>query len=161
PFIMNISFTPTLAEFRELATRGNLVPVHTELIADAESPVSAFQKIDDGGYSFLFESVEKSDQVGRYSFVGAQPRIIFESRGRGIRITENGPVSRVKTPADPRPELQALMERYRLVSSPAVAESRFVGGAVGYLGYDMVRLFEPPVPPSPPHAPALTESAFV
>ncbi|HZJ16442.1 MAG TPA: anthranilate synthase component I [Chthoniobacteraceae bacterium] len=158
---MNISFTPTLAEFRELATRGNLVPVHTELIADAESPVSAFQKIDDGGYSFLFESVEKSDQVGRYSFVGAQPRIIFESRGRDIRITENGAVRAFETARDPLHELQSLMERYRLVPSPAVAESRFVGGAVGYLGYDMVRFFEPTVTPSPPDDLDLPESLFV
>ena len=54
---MNTPLQPSLAEFRELARRGNTIPVHTELIADAESPVSAFQKIDDGGYSFLFESV--------------------------------------------------------------------------------------------------------
>src|SRR6202007_2487243 len=90
PLKMNPPLKPSLDEFRELATRGNLIPVFTELISDAESPVSAFQKIDDGGYSFLFESVEKSDQAGRYSFVGSQPRITFESRGRAIRITENG-----------------------------------------------------------------------
>ena len=54
---MTLPLHPTPAEFRELAKRGNTIPVYTELIADAESPVSAFQKIDDGGYSFLFESV--------------------------------------------------------------------------------------------------------
>ena len=86
----------SLAEFRELAQRGNLIPVHTELIADAETPVSAFQKIDDGGYSFLFESVEKSDQAGRYSFVGTQPRVIFESRGRTIRITRRRRGARIR-----------------------------------------------------------------
>ena len=68
----------------------NLIPVFTDLISDAESPVSAFQKIDDGGYSFLFESVEKSDQAGRYSFVGSRPRVLFESRGKTIRIVEDG-----------------------------------------------------------------------
>ena len=87
---MNTPLHPTLAEFHQLARQGNTIPVYTELIADAESPVSAFQKIDDGGYSFLFESVEKSDQAGRYSFVGAQPRLTFESRGRTIRIVEDG-----------------------------------------------------------------------
>ena len=127
---MTISFTPTLAEFRELAAKGNLIPVHTEMISDAETPVAAFQKIDDGGYSFLFESVEKSDQAGRYSFVGSQPRLIFESRGRTIRITENGAVREFETARDPLHELETLMQRYKWVASPAVAESRFVGGAV-------------------------------
>ncbi len=157
---MNISFTPTLAEFRELAARGNLIPVHTELISDAESPVSAFQKIDDGGYSFLFESVEKSDQAGRYSFVGGQPRLIFESRGKTIRVTENGTVREFETARDPLHELETLMQRYTLVPSAAVAESRFVGGAVGYLGYDMVRFFEPSVTPPPPDDLGLPESLF-
>ena len=157
---MNISFTPSLAEFRELATRGNLIPVHTELISDAESPVSAFQKIDDGGYSFLFESVEKSDQAGRYSFVGSRPRLIFESRGKTIRITENGVVREFETARDPLHELETLMQRYQWVPSSAVAESRFVGGAVGYLGYDMVRFFEPTVTPPPPDDLGLPESLF-
>src|SRR5579862_1441492 len=116
---MHPPLQPSLDEFRELARRGNLIPVFTELIADAESPVSAFQKIDDGGYSFLFESVEKSDQAGRYSFVGAQPRIIFESRGRNIRITEDGQVREFQTERDPLHELEALMQRFRFVPLPA------------------------------------------
>src|SRR5215210_9135365 len=98
---MTLPIQPPLAEFRELARHGNLIPVHTELIADAEMPVSAFQKIDDGGYSFLLESVEKSEQTGRYSFVGAQPRITFESRGRKIRIVENGEPREFETTRDP------------------------------------------------------------
>ena len=61
----SIPLQPSLDEFRKLAEQGNLIPVHTEIIADAETPVSAFQKIDEGGYSFLLESVEKSDQAGR------------------------------------------------------------------------------------------------
>ena len=60
------SFTPDLAAFTTLAKQGNLIPVHAEFIADAESPVGAFAKLDDGGYTFLFESVEKSEQeIGR------------------------------------------------------------------------------------------------
>src|SRR3954469_4283011 len=106
---------PSLAEFRELAARGNLIPVCAELIADAETPVSAFQKIDEGGYSFLFESVEKSDQAGRYSFVGGQPRWTFESRGACIRVTENGARQEFETKRDPLHELEALMKRYSFV----------------------------------------------
>ena len=157
---MNTPLTPSLAEFRELAARGNLIPVFTELIADAESPVSAFQKIDDGGYSFLFESVEKSDQAGRFSFVGAQPRITFESCGRTIRISDNGRVREFETTRDPLHELEALMQRYRFVPSPALEESRFAGGAVGYLGYDMVRFFEPTIPAPPKDELNLPESFF-
>lgn len=108
-----IPIKPSLAEFRELAAHGNLIPVCTELIADAETPVSAFEKIEDGGYCFLFESVEKSDQAGRYSFVGGRPRITFESRGRQIRIVENGKVTEWETTTDPLHELEALMARHR------------------------------------------------
>jgi anthranilate synthase component 1 len=149
-----------LAEFRELSAQGNLIPVFTELISDAESPVSAFQKIDDGGYSFLFESVEKSDQAGRYSFVGSQPRVTFESRGRTIRITEDGQVREFETDRDPLHELEALMHRFRFVPLPALEDSRFAGGAVGYLGYDMVRFFEPTIPAAPKDELNLPESYF-
>ncbi|MGB8166939.1 MAG: anthranilate synthase component I [Chthoniobacteraceae bacterium] len=158
---MNLPIQPSLAEFRELAQRGNLIPVHTELIADAEMPVSAFQKIDDGSYSFLFESVEKSDQAGRYSFVGTAPRVIFESRGRKILINDGGHVVEFETTRDPLFELEELMKRYRYVASPALADARFGGGAVGYLSYDMVRFFEPTVTASPPDDLDLPESLFV
>ncbi len=158
---MNLPIQPSLAEFRELAQRGNLIPVHTELIADAEMPVSAFQKIDDGSYSFLFESVEKSDQAGRYSFVGTAPRVIFESRGRNILINDGGTVREFETTRDPLSELEDLMKRYRYVPSPALADARFGGGAVGYLSYDMVRFFEPTVTASPPDDLDLPESLWV
>ncbi len=158
---MNLPIQPSLAEFRELALRGNLIPVHTELIADAEMPVSAFQKIDDGSYSFLFESVEKSDQAGRYSFVGTAPRVIFESRGRKILINDGGEIREFETTRDPLYELEELMKRYRYVPSPALADARFGGGAVGYLSYDMVRFFEPTVTASPPDDLDLPESLWV
>src|SRR6187549_718577 len=152
---------PSLAEFRELAARGNLIPVFAELIADAESPVSAFHKLDDGkGYAFLFESVEKHDQAGRYSFIGVNQRVIFESHGKTIRITEDGEVREFQTASDPLADLEALMKRYRYVPSPALADARFAGGAVGFLTYDIVRFFEPTVPPSPPDDLKLPESLF-
>jgi anthranilate synthase component 1 len=152
---------PSLAEFRELAKRGNLIPVFAELIADAETPVSAFHKLDDGnGYAFLFESVEKHDQAGRYSFVGTRPRVVFESHGRSIRIAEDESQRQFETATDPLRELETLMQRYRYVASPALADARFAGGAVGFLTYDMVRFFEPTVAPSPPDDLGLPESLF-
>ena len=154
-------FSPSLAEFRELAGRGNLIPVFAELIADAETPVSAFHKLDDGrGYAFLFESVEKHDQAGRYSFVGANQRVVFESHGSTIRVTEEGATREFQTTSDPLADLETLMKRYRYVPSPALADARFAGGAVGFLTYDMVRFFEPTVPPPPPDDLGLPESLF-
>ena len=122
-----IPLTPSLDEFRQLATRGNLIPVYTELIADAESPVSAFRKIDDGGHSFLLESVEKSDQAGRYSFVGTNPRAIIESRGRTVRVTENGATREFETARDPLHELETLMSRYRVVALPGLGDNPLLG----------------------------------
>ncbi len=155
------SLQPSLAEFRELAKRGNLIPVFAELIADAESPVSAFHKLAEGSdYAFLFESVEKHDQAGRYSFVGVDQRVVFESRGTSIHIVEDGNARDFVTTRDPLAELEELMQRYRYVSSPALADARFAGGAVGFLTYDLVRFFEPTVPPSPPDDLGLPESLF-
>jgi anthranilate synthase component 1 len=160
----SIPLQPGLDEFRKLAKQGNLIPVHTEIIADAETPVSAFQKVDDGGYSFLLESVEKSDQAGRYSFVGSNPRVVFESQGRRISITEDGQKTEFETDTDPLAELQKLMSRYKLVTPPEVDDStrsRFTGGAVGYLSYDMVRFFEPTIGPAPKDELQLPESFFL
>ena len=153
-----LSLQPGPEEFRELAARGNLVPVHFELIADAETPVSAFQKMEAGGYSFLLESAETGGQGGRYSFVGTNPRAIFESNGRTIRITEGEAVREFETERDPLHELEALMSRYRFATS-ARETSRFCGGAVGYLSYDMVRYFEP-IGPAAKDELALPESLF-
>ncbi len=153
---------PSLEEFRALAGQGNLIAVSTELLADAETPVSAFQKIDSGGCSFLLESAEQNDQGGRYSFVGAAPRAIFESRGRSIRITEDGQTQEFETQADPLHELQKLMGRYKQAAPPAgPTPAPFSGGAVGYLTYDMVRFFEPSIAAPPPDEIGLPESLFL
>ena len=104
--------TPTLGEFVELAKQGNVIPVFAEFIADGETPVSAFKKLDCGGYSFLFESTEKNDVSGRFSFVGVEPRVILQSYGREIRIIEDGNERRFETTCDPLEEVRKLMARY-------------------------------------------------
>lgn len=150
---------PGREEFRKLARYGNLIPVYTELVADAETPVSAFSKIDEGGCSFLLESAEHIDHGGRYSFLGSNPRVVFKSRGRTVTITENGSTREFETEGDPLAELQRLMARY--VPVPLAHLPRFVGGAVGYLGYDMVRFFEPTTGAPPPDDMGLPESVFM
>jgi anthranilate synthase component 1 len=161
---MTTHFVPDLPTFRSLAAHGNLVPVYSEMIADAETPIGAFAKLDDGGYTFLFESVEKSEQTGRYSFIIVGPRIILESSGRTVRVTENGQERTFETKSDPLADIEELMARYRYVplpDEPPDLRARFAGGAVGFLSYDMVRFFEPTVPPAPRDELSLPESLFV
>jgi anthranilate synthase component 1 len=141
---MEPQFIPSRAEFRELTKRGNVIPVYTDLIADSETPVSAFSKLDCGGYSFLFESTEKNEVSGRFSFVGTDPRIVIWSRDDEIAITERNETQKFRSSSDPLSELRGLMMTYRFVRRPELP--RFVGGAVGFLGYDAARFFEPTVP---------------
>ena len=150
---------PPKEAFLKLAEQGRLIPVFTEFVADYETPVGVLEKIDDGQRSFLFESAETSDHVGRYSFLGSSPRVYFESRGSKIRIEENGTVREFETNSDPLAELRKLMSRYSFVEYPGLPP--FVGGAVGYIGYDVVRFFEPTVTPSPPDQLNVPDSVFI
>jgi len=142
--MMEPQFIPSRAEFRELSERGNVIPIYTDLIGDSETPVSAFSKLDRGGYSFLFESTEKNDVSGRFSFVGTDPQVVIRSRNHEIAITEGNETQKFRFSSDPLSELRRLMARYRFVRRPELP--RFVGGAVGFLGYDAARFFEPTVP---------------
>ena len=136
--------TPSLDEFLQLAKQGNVIPVFAEFVGDCETPVSAFKKFSHGGYSFLFESTEKNDVSGRFSFVGFEPRIVIQSFGRDIRLVRDGIEERFSTISDPLDELRKLMARHQFVSRPDLP--RFAGGAVGFIGYEVIRLFEPKVP---------------
>jgi anthranilate synthase component I len=141
---MKPQLTPTLDEFSQLAKRGNVVPLFAEFVADGETPVSAFKKLDRGGYSFLFESTEKNDVSGRFSFAGIEPRTIIQSSGREIRVVERENEERFETTTDPLDEVRKLMARYQFVSLPDLP--RFAGGVVGFLGYEAINFFEPKVP---------------
>jgi anthranilate synthase component 1 len=136
--------TPSLDEFLQLAKQGNVIPVFAEFVGDCETPVSAFKKFSRCAYSFLFESTEKNDVSGRFSFVGFEPRIIIQSFGCDIRIARDGIEERFATTSDPLQELRKLMARHQFVSHPELP--RFAGGAVGFLGYEAIRFFEPKVP---------------
>src|ERR1700745_598046 len=92
---------PPREAFLKLAQPGKLVPVYTEFLADDETRVGVLEKINDGGRSFLLESAETSDHVGRYSFLGSSPRVYFESRGRNIRIEEKGEKRDFETATEP------------------------------------------------------------
>jgi anthranilate synthase component 1 len=121
-------YTPALSEVRTMAGRGNIVPIYREVRADLETPVSAYLKVARGSYSFLLESVVGGETVGRYSFIGTEPYRVIS------REFEDG---------DPLTEIEAELGRFKSVTVPGLP--RFHGGAVGYLGYEVVRHFEPRV----------------
>jgi anthranilate synthase component 1 len=143
---MKAEITPSFSEFTKLAKHGNVVPVFAEFIADNETPVSAFKKLDspEASYSFLFESTEKNDVSGRFSFLGIDPRVVIKTYGHELQIVESGNERRVQITGDPLDEIGQLMARYQFVSRPELP--RFSGGAVGFLGYEAIHFFEPKVP---------------
>ncbi len=131
---------PTLEEFKGLARPNALVPVYREIMADLETPVSAYMKIaKDQPYSFLLESVEQADVIGRYSFLGANPSIIFKSRGNQVTIRRDGAVESFESD-DALGDLRRLMSVYEPVHVEGLPS--FHGGAVGYISYDQARSFE-------------------
>ena len=83
-------YYPSFDVFKAKASQGNLVPVYREIMADLETPVAAFLKLDRGDYSFLLESVEGGEKWGRYCFLGGEPSIVFQSKGSRVEITRNG-----------------------------------------------------------------------
>jgi anthranilate synthase component 1 len=133
-------YTPSLEQFRELARQGNLIPVARQILADMETPVSAFRKIDSGNYAFLLESVEGGEQWGRYSFLGSNPSLVVRAQGERVEILQGQGAEVMADVRDPLTALQQLLARYRPVPVPGLP--RFTGGLVGYLGYDMVRHLE-------------------
>ena len=144
-------YVPTVEEFKRLALEGyNLIPVYREVVADLETPVSAYLKITGGGegMSFLLESVEGGERMARFSFMGTEPY-------RVLRTGEGEPDG----PGDPLLAVEAELGRFR----PAQVDGlpRFVGGAVGYLSYETVHYFEPSASIAGEDPQGLPESIFL
>ena len=142
----------TLDEFLKLATQGNVIPVTSRLLADVETPLSAYRKIRGAGESFLFESVEGGEHLGRYSFVGCNPRAVIKQTADRVEIIENGKAVETffvgRDAKDGLVVVERLMKKYRAVSVPDLP--RFTGGAVGFIGYEFIHDIEP-VMPRPVH----------
>ncbi len=137
-------YYPTLPDVKKLSQDGNVVPIYREIVADLETPVSAFLKINRGGYSFLLESVEGGERLARYSFIGTEPYRVLTIRGED------------KT--DPLPLIAEELGRFKIV--PVSELPKFCGGAIGYLSYETATRFEEL--PSPDRAPlGLPESLFM
>jgi anthranilate synthase component 1 len=140
---MNIH--PTRDAFVGLAREGNVIPVYTDLMADFETPVSAYAKLKEAGPSYLLESVEGGETLSRYSFIGCRPRKIFACGPKTTEIRIPGqPTQTIPTPADPLTLIEAELRGYKPVTLPGLP--RFTGGAVGFLGYEYITRIEPTVP---------------
>lgn len=121
--------TPSRETFLQLSRKGNVIPVCTDLLADLETPVSAFAKLRGAGPAFLLESVEGGENVSRYSFIGCNPRKIISARPGD---------------ADPLKLIETELAGYQPVEMPGLPP--FTGGAVGYLGYEFIHSVEKTVP---------------
>ena len=139
--------TPSRSAFLEKAATDRVVPVMCEIVADGDTPVSAFAKLCGEAPSFLLESAEQKDQTGRFSFLGFGARATFTATGKTLTLTENGTSRTFETDRDPLDELEKWMAPYRTEFDPSLP--LFHGGAVGYLSYDCIRWFEPTIPPAP------------
>src|ERR1051326_2150006 len=108
---------PTLEQFVEKARRGNLVPVYREILADMETPVSAFRKLEGWDHAFLLESVEGGDRIGRYPVVGGHPLLVLKTRGKQVEIrTPAGTQQRELGPGeDPLTVLKQQLSAFRFV----------------------------------------------
>ncbi|MFA6001633.1 MAG: anthranilate synthase component I, partial [Thermoleophilia bacterium] len=148
---------PTLDEVRELAGNYNLIPVYHSFISDLETPVSAFLKLGARKNSYLLESAEQGERIGRYSFLGCDPRAIVTFEDGELKIRE-GDDETVTACDDPFDAVSSYMSRY---NAPEFEElPPFIGGAVGLFGYDLVRWAEE-LPPANPDTLGLPDMAFL
>lgn len=129
--------SPSLSEFKALASLGNLIPIYAELPADLETPVSAYLKTE-STYSFLLESVEGGENMARFSFIGTDPLILFNAKANTITLTQNGQTETLT--GNPIDQLQQVLSQFSPVTN--IALPRFHGGAVGYFSYDAIRYIE-------------------
>jgi anthranilate synthase component 1 len=155
------NYIPDRARFLDLAKRGRLCFVYREWLADADTPVSVFAKLGRGAYSFLLESVVGGEKWAAYSFAGVRPRAVFRAQGKAVEVLKpDGTAMRVAERLQADNPLDYVSSA--LASMPAAVPPglpRFFGGAVGWLGYDMVRHFER-LPERAPDELALPDMCF-
>ena len=138
---MSVEYFPDLKTFRESAKKGNLVPVYRELSADLDTPVSVFLKLRQEAPTFLLESVEGGEKLGRYSFMGIGHNLVLKASGDRAIVHRNGERQKVHLEGrDCLHLVQELLAQRQVVKIAGLP--RFFGGAVGYISYEMVRAFE-------------------
>lgn len=132
----------TPEQFNALAAqRYNRIPLMREVLADLDTPLSAYLKLADGPYSYLFESVQGGEKWGRYSIIGLPCRTLMRVRGTTIEIEKDGEVIETVEADDPLAFIEDFQSRYQVPEVEGLP--RFTGGLVGYFGYDTIRYVEP------------------
>ena len=134
---------PSREEIYQYFGQGDHVPVYRTLLADLETPVSVYMKLKEAGKpAFLLESVEGGEQVGRYSFIGVNPKGVLSVKDNIVTLVRDGQVTKFAVPEGQDP-LHVIKRQFQIVNPvPLEGLPRLVGGAVGYMSYDIVRYFE-------------------
>ena len=133
-------YYPTFEEFKQLAAKGNIIPVYRQLFADTLTPVSAFQKISDSENAFLLESAAGGEKISRYSFLGTNPFLEFTCFGSRIEIKRGDRGEEVLHAHDPLEVLNKEMKSFTPVQVDGLPS--FFCCGVGYIGYDTIRYYE-------------------
>ena len=132
----------TPEQFQDYARQGyNRIPLSKAVLADLDTPLSAYLKLADGAYSYLFESVHGGERWGRYSFMGLPCRSILKVHGERITLENDGLIVEDLETADPLAWIQQFAARYRVPHIDSLP--RFTGGLVGYFGYETIGYIEP------------------
>ncbi len=135
----------SLEQFEALAGQGNLIPVYADMIADLETPVTAYSKLKSNSPAFLLESIEGGERLSRYTFIACRPRKIFKSEWDTTTIEETGKETiEIPTPEDPLSLIEEEIAQYQPIDFPELPP--FTGGAVGYVSYEYICRVEPTVP---------------
>lgn len=134
----NIIYYPKKEGFLQADRAVNILTVYRKILADTETPISVFQKIGRNGFSYLLESAEGGDKLARYSFIGIDPFLIFQSKGIQVEISTEG--KKEEYLESPFLSLRRLKDSFKVTETDGLP--RFFGGGVGYFGYDLVRFIE-------------------
>jgi anthranilate synthase component 1 len=144
-------YSPDQEAFSIMMEQAGLVPLHRTIVADLDTPLTIFAKVaGDKEHAFLFESMEGGEKWGRYSFIGLDPLLTFTSCGNRVNLVR-GTLTRADADTEeirddnrdgvnPFTELRRLLASFNASKAPGLP--RFYGGAVGFLGYDMIRFIE-------------------
>jgi anthranilate synthase component 1 len=152
-----LHYWPEKPRFDALAARANTIPLYCQILSDQLTPVTAFERITARAeHAFLLESVVGGEKIARYSFIGTDPSAVFEATGNRVTLTAGGSAAEEKAD-DPLRRLEDLLTSYRSAHVPELP--RFVGGAVGYAGYDLIRNYEH-LPQAPPDDRGLPDLQF-
>lgn len=156
---MSFLISPSPADFAAQRSKGKVVPLWAEIVSDVETPISAFAKIGAEPPSFLFESAEINDLVGRFSFVGCGEKFSLRGTGKSVTIKESGRETTFEVLDDPFKELERRMAD--LPADPHPELPGCWGGAVGFLSYDAIRWIEPGIGAPPPGSVGAPDCFFV